>query len=74
VEQTGSESTFHRLESQSLAAWLENYSLGELWQKTSSEADCLIDEPSKSKLDCRGSDGGDVCSQSAQASPLRAQR
>ena len=33
VERSGDESTFRRLEPEQLTQWLEEYSLGELWQK-----------------------------------------
>jgi predicted ATPase len=33
VERTNGESTFRRLESNDLSEWLEDYTLGELWQK-----------------------------------------
>jgi len=33
VERTNGESTFRRLESDDLSEWLEDYALGELWQK-----------------------------------------
>jgi len=33
VDREGNESVFRRLDAQSLAEWLQNYSLGELWQK-----------------------------------------
>jgi predicted ATPase len=33
VERTNGESTFRRLDSADLSVWLEDYSLGELWQK-----------------------------------------
>jgi predicted ATPase len=33
VDREGSESTFHRLDSEHLKGWLEDYSLGELWNQ-----------------------------------------
>jgi Fe-S cluster assembly ATPase SufC len=33
VDRQGGESTFHRLGNDGLTEWLENYGLGELWQK-----------------------------------------
>ncbi len=33
VERTNGESTFRRLDSADLSEWLEEYTLGELWQK-----------------------------------------
>jgi hypothetical protein len=33
VDRNGPESLFHRLESSTFGPWLEEYSLGEIWEK-----------------------------------------